>query len=153
VSRLVLLLALLLSVTAVHAVEPSEMMADPKLEARAREVSQALRCVVCQNETIDESNAELAHDMRLLVRRRIAAGDTNDEVLHYMVSRYGAFVLLKPRFTGTTLLLWLGPALILALGAFALFRIARRTAAPAAPLSPDEAAVLARLNDNDGPHS
>ena len=82
------------------AVEPNERLADPALEARARDVSQALRCVVCQNETIDESNAELAKDMRMLVRERIAAGDSNQEVLDYMVARYGDFVLLKPRFNG-----------------------------------------------------
>src|SRR5215471_21747841 len=102
-SRILFLAALLLAAPC-FAVEPSEMMQDPALEARARDVSKSLRCVVCQNETIDESNAELAHDMRLMVRRRIAAGDSNQEVLHYMVQRYGDFVLLKPRFTSTTIL-------------------------------------------------
>ncbi|TAL00673.1 MAG: cytochrome c-type biogenesis protein CcmH [Rhodospirillaceae bacterium] len=128
-----------------HAVEPGEMMTDPKLEARARDVSQALRCVVCQNETIDESNAELAHDMRVLVRRRIAAGDTNEQVLSYMVGRYGDFVLLKPRFTTMTLLLWLGPMMILVLGGVALSRTVRGKRPVAAPLSPEEMAALAKL--------
>jgi cytochrome c-type biogenesis protein CcmH len=136
---------------AAYAVEPSEMMTDPALEARAREVSKALRCVVCQNETIDESNAELARDMRILVRRRIAAGDSNTEVLHYMVERYGDFVLLKPRFMSTTLLLWLGPILILLLGGIAMARLMRRAqlnsrSAASAPLSADEAADLSKLD-------
>jgi cytochrome c-type biogenesis protein CcmH len=130
---------------AAHAVEPKEMLADPALEARARAVSKALRCVVCQNETIDESNAELAHDMRLMVRARIAAGDTNKQVLDYMVDRYGDFVLLKPRFTGETILLWLGPLLVLVLGAVALLRTLKRRA-PSAPLTAEESAALARLD-------
>ena len=88
--------------TAAVAVEPSEMLKDPALEARAREVSKHLRCVQCQNETIDESNAEIARDMRLLVRERITAGDSNQQILDYMVSRYGDYVLLKPRFMAST---------------------------------------------------
>src|ERR1700745_2724761 len=116
-------LAILLLAAPCFAVEPREMRADPGLEARAREVSKSLRCVVCQNETIDESNAELARDMRILVRRRIASGDSNAEVLHYMVERYGDFVLLKPRIMSTTLLLWFGPLLILLLGGIAVARL------------------------------
>lgn len=144
-TRIVFLAALLLAAPC-FAVEPSEMMQDPALEARAREVSKSLRCVVCQNETIDESNAELAHDMRLMVRRRIAAGDSNQEVLHYMVQRYGDFVLLKPRFTNTTILLWLGPLLVLLLGGITIVRMMRRVRPAAAPLTSDEAAALARLD-------
>jgi len=133
------------------AVEPREMMEDPALEARAREVSKALRCVVCQNETIDESNAELARDMRLMVRHRIASGDSNQEVLNYMVERYGDFVLLKPRFTGTTLLLWFGPLIVLVLGGVMLARVLRRARPAAAPLSAEEAASLAALERKDTP--
>jgi cytochrome c-type biogenesis protein CcmH len=144
-TRVLFIVALLLAAPC-FAVEPSEMMRDPALEARAREVSKSLRCVVCQNETIDESNAELAHDMRLTVRRRIAAGDSNQEVLHYMVQRYGDFVLLKPRFNSATVLLWLGPLLVLLLGGIAVVRMMRRTRPPGAPLTSDQAAALARLD-------
>ena len=139
------ILALGLLAPAVQAVEPDEMLKDPALEARAREVSQALRCVVCQNETIDESNAELAHDMRLLVRKRIAAGDSNQQVIAYMVGRYGDYVLLKPRFTATTLLLWCGPALLLVGGGLMLRQRLRNTQAAPAPLSAEETAALAAL--------
>lgn len=130
------------------AVEPSERLADPALEARAREVSQALRCVVCQNETIDESNAELAKDMRLLVRERIEAGDSNSQVIAYMVERYGDFVLLKPRFNAETLLLWLGPALLLLAGAVVVIRRLRSASATPiapAPLSAEEQRALAEI--------
>jgi cytochrome c-type biogenesis protein CcmH len=122
------------------------MLADPKLEARAREVSQALRCVVCQNETIDESRAELARDMRLMVRRRIAAGDTNAQVLHYMVERYGDFVLLRPRLTATTVALWGGPPLLLLLGLLVLRRRMRAAQATTTPLTREEQAALAALD-------
>ena len=106
---------------AVHAVEPSEMLKDPALEARAREVSKHLRCVVCQNETIDESDADIAKDMRLLLRTRILAGDSNEQVIQFLVSRYGDYVLLKPRFTARTYLLWFGPFIVLPLGAFVVY--------------------------------
>lgn len=114
---LVLAAAILISVGAA-AVEPHEMLKDPALEARAREISKELRCVQCQNETIDDSNAEIARDMRVLVRERLTAGDTNQQIIDYMVSRYGDYVRLKPRFMTATLILWLGPLLILVLGAF-----------------------------------
>lgn len=127
------------------AVEPSERLADPALEARAREVSHALRCVVCQNETIDDSNAELAKDMRLLVRERIKAGDSNQAVIDYMVQRYGDFVLLKPRFQASTLILWFAPLLLLAGGAFAVSRRLRRTTPVADALSDDEKKELAKV--------
>ena len=111
------------------AVEPSERLADPTLEARARAISQQLRCLVCQNESIDESNAPLAHDLRLLVRKRLVAGDTDKQVLNYIVARYGVFVLLDPPFEPVTWLLWLGPpGLLLGAGAVLLLR-ARRSAA------------------------
>jgi cytochrome c-type biogenesis protein CcmH len=143
-----LILALLLAATGAGAVNPHERLADPAQEARAREVSKALRCVVCQNETIDESHAELAKDMRLLVRERIAAGDSNEQVVNYMVQRYGDFVLLRPRFTPETLALWLGPALLLGIGALMAARRLRRAGTPAqaAPaLSAEESAELGRL--------
>jgi cytochrome c-type biogenesis protein CcmH len=98
------------------AVEPSEVLADTALEARAREISKGFRCVVCQNQSIDDSNAGLARDMRLLVRERLVAGDTNAEVTDYMVSRYGSYVLLKPPLNRSTYALWYGPFLIVALG-------------------------------------
>ncbi|MDX2144336.1 MAG: cytochrome c-type biogenesis protein [Rhodospirillaceae bacterium] len=146
-----LVLVLLLAASSAGAVNPNERLGDPAQEARAREVSKALRCVVCQNETIDESSAELAKDMRLLVRERIAAGDSNEQVVNYMVQRYGDFVLLKPRFTAETLALWLGPALLLGIGALMAARRLRRAGAQAgvtqaaAGLSAEESAELNKL--------
>jgi cytochrome c-type biogenesis protein CcmH len=124
-----------------RAVEPGEMLADPALEARARRLSQELRCVVCQNQSIDESNAPLAHDLRVLVRERLSAGDTDAEVLAFVEARYGAFVLLRPRFRPQTLLLWLAPPLLLAGAAIFVLRTRRRRrdAPPeAASLTPEE---------------
>ena len=117
--RIVLAVMLMLfSVTTVHAVLPSEMLANPQQEARARAISSNLRCLVCQNQTIDDSSADLARDLRLIVRERIVAGDSNAQVMDYVVARYGNYVLLKPPFQMDTALLWLLPfaALILALG-------------------------------------
>ena len=108
------------------AVRPDEMLADPKLEARAREVGQELRCLVCRNQSIDDSDADLAHDLRVLVRERIKAGDSNDQVIGFVRARYGDFVLLRPPFETGTLLLWGGPALILLLGAFGIHRYYHR---------------------------
>lgn len=123
----------------VRAVEPQEVMADPKLEARARTLSQELRCLVCQNQSIDDSNADLARDLRVLVRERLAAGDSDAQVLAFIEARYGEFVLLRPRFNLHTLLLWLTPLLLLAAAGYA---ISRRRQAPgpaeAAPLSAEE---------------
>jgi cytochrome c-type biogenesis protein CcmH len=116
------LLSVLLTLSAAHAVTPDEILKDPALEARARDISQLLRCVVCQNQSIDDSSAPLAKDLRVLVRERLAAGDTNQQTMAYIVARYGNFVLLKPPMQFNTLLLWFGPALILALAAFAAFR-------------------------------
>jgi cytochrome c-type biogenesis protein CcmH len=113
----------------VGAMEPGEVLADPALEARAREISKELRCLVCQNQSIDDSNAELAHDLRLLVRERVAAGDSNREVVDYVVSRYGDFVLLRPPFKASTYALWLGPAAVLGGGAIAIALYYRRRAA------------------------
>ena len=127
------------------AVQPDEMMKDPALEARARTLSEELRCLVCQNQSIDDSDAPLARDIRVLIRRRIASGESNDAVRAYLVSRYGDFILLKPPFKPETMLLWLSPALVLGAGlAAALF--ARRRAPQSTPaLSAEEEARLAAL--------
>jgi cytochrome c-type biogenesis protein CcmH len=141
VRRVVALLALLFTLPAL-AVEPSEVLADPVLEARARTIGQALRCVVCQNQSIDDSAAEVAHDMRRAVRDRLLAGDSNDQVFAFMVARYGDYVLLKPPFKTGTLVLWLGAPLLLLIAGGALLMAARRRqranlAAPL-PLSDEE---------------
>jgi cytochrome c-type biogenesis protein CcmH len=109
-----------------HAVQPDEIMADPGKEARARDLSRELRCMVCQNQSIDDSEAPLARDLRLLVRERIAAGDSDNQVIDFLVARYGEFVLLKPPFNPHTLLLWLLPPLALAGGGLALWTYSRR---------------------------
>ncbi|HEY8624219.1 MAG TPA: cytochrome c-type biogenesis protein [Casimicrobiaceae bacterium] len=111
-----------------YAVQPDEIMSDAAQEARARELSRELRCMVCQNQSIDDSEAPLARDLRLLVRERIAAGDSNTQVIDFLVARYGEFVLLKPRFESHTLLLWLLPPLGLAGGGLALWAHVRRRA-------------------------
>ncbi|OLP54906.1 cytochrome C [Rhizobium rhizosphaerae] len=121
-----LLLAGILFAGPAGAVNPEERLADPVLENRARALSAQLRCMVCQNQSIDDSNAELAKDLRLIVRERLAGGDSDQAVLDYVVSRYGEFVLLKPRLEGKTLMLWGAPALLLVVGAGGLFWAARR---------------------------
>jgi len=142
---MVFLLALLIAVPLagpVHAVQPDEILADPGLEARARAISKEVRCLVCRNESIDDSNAELARDLRLLVRERLVAGDSDAEVRDYLVARYGEFVLLKPRFSAANAALWLaGPiAFLLGLLAIVAYHRTRRPQAEAreAPLSPQE---------------
>jgi cytochrome c-type biogenesis protein CcmH len=115
------------------AVEPSEMLKDPALESRARTLSRELRCVVCQNQSIDDSAAEVAHDMRIAVRERLTAGDSDKAVMDYMVARYGDYVLLEPPFKPRTLLLWLGAPLVLLVAAAALLFAARRRPAVQAP--------------------
>ncbi len=137
--------------TAALAVEPSEMLKDPVLEARAREVSKELRCVQCQNESIDESNAEIARDMRLLVRERIVAGDSNDAIMAYMTSRYGDYVRLEPRFMPRTYLLWFGPLIVLLLGGWAVVRRLSTAYETPVALSDEEAAELARAADHGYP--
>ncbi|WP_423968132.1 cytochrome c-type biogenesis protein [Bradyrhizobium sp.] len=138
-----------------RAVLPDEMMADPAKEARARDLSRELRCMVCQNQSIDDSEAPLARDLRLLVRERIAAGDSNAQVIDFLVARYGEFVLLKPRFERQTLLLWLVPPLLLVGGGLALWLHSRRRptrdAATAPALTADEQARLAALMAADAP--
>jgi len=146
------LLAILL--TPAHAVEPGEMLKDPALEARARQLSQELRCVVCQNQSIDDSSAPLAHDLRVIVRERLKAGDTDSQVLAFVEARYGAFVLLRPRFKLQTLLLWLTPLLLLAAAGAVLYRARSRPAGPApesSPLSADEQKRLDELLAADRP--
>ena len=143
------LAAVLFSALPAVAVQPDEILPDPALESRARAISAGLRCLVCRNENIDDSNADLARDLRLLVRERLVAGDTDDEVIAYLVDRYGEYVLLNPPATGSTLILWVtGPALLLAgLGGAALYLRRRRQAGESAvaPLSEDERARLAEL--------
>jgi cytochrome c-type biogenesis protein CcmH len=115
-----------LGLSVAHAVQPDEIMNDPAEEARARDLSRELRCMVCQNQSIDDSEAPLARDLRLLVRERVAAGDTNSQVLDFLVARYGEFVLLKPRFERQTLLLWSVPPLVLLAGGLAIWMHSRR---------------------------
>ena len=145
---LALALGLMLAAPA-GAVQPDEILADLGLEARAREISKELRCLVCRNESIDDSNAELARDLRLLVRERLMAGDTDQEVREYLVARYGEFVLLKPRFSTANALLWLtGPLVFLAgLAAYIahLRRRKPRAAAREAPLTAEEQQQLDRI--------
>lgn len=122
-----------------RAVLPNEQLADPKLEARARAISEELRCVVCQNQTIDDSDAELAHDLRVLLRERLLKGDTDEEAKGFIVKRYGTYVLLKPPFRLETVLLWLGPLLVLIGGGMgAALYIARRRPDVDTSLSPEE---------------
>ncbi len=151
--RALAILALVLGVLApagAAAVLPGEMLDDPVLEGRARELSQLIRCLVCQNESIDTSNAELAHELRLLVRERLTAGDSDDEVLDFLVARYGDFVLLRPRMTPANYLLWFGPAVLLLTGLGGVaFYFRRRRPDPQAGLSAEEEARIARLIERD----
>jgi cytochrome c-type biogenesis protein CcmH len=144
-------LCVFLSPLAARAVEPDEILPDPVLEARAREISAGLRCMVCQNESIDDSQADLAKDLRVLVRERLKAGDSDDQIRAFLVQRYGDFILLNPPFKWDTLLLWGGPALVLVLGAAASYVAARRKAvepaAAPAELSEAEKHRLAAILD------
>ncbi|HZP79676.1 MAG TPA: cytochrome c-type biogenesis protein [Pseudolabrys sp.] len=144
-------LLLVLQSLPAFAVQPDEMLKDPALEARARALSRELRCMVCQNQSIDDSEAPLARDLRLLVRERLSKGDSNRQVLDFLVARYGEFVLLEPRFAWHNALLWGTPIAVLLVGALALvFALRRRDAGPmqgaeSATLSADEQARLAQL--------
>ncbi len=148
------LMAMTLS-TAALAVEPGERLADPLLEARARAVSAELRCLVCQNQSIDDSNAPLARDLRVLVRERLASGSSDADVVSFVVDRYGEFVLLRPRFGWHTALLWLGPASLLAFVMLMLWKRQRAYSASLAsdpsvqPLTEDEQKRLARALAKD----
>ena len=140
---------LMLGYPAAFAVQPDEVMADPGKEARARDLSRELRCMVCQNQSIDDSDAPLARDLRLLVRERIGAGDSDGQVIEFLVARYGEFVLLKPRFSPHTLVLWLLPPLALGGGGLALWLHNRRRKSAGDPpllhLTEEEEARIERL--------
>jgi len=135
--------------TLAHAVTPDEVLPDPALEMRARAISQVLRCVVCQNQSIDDSNAPLAHDLRVLVRERLASGDSDEQVLDFIVARYGNFVLLNPPMQLNTVALWLGPAVFVLIAAAGFGQYVRRRSADRAaqPLSPLTAADLKRIDE------
>jgi cytochrome c-type biogenesis protein CcmH len=141
-------LLLLASLSPAFAVQPDEMLKDPALEARAREISAGLRCLVCQNQSIDDSNATMARDLRILIREKLTEGKSDGEVVDFVVARYGDFVLLKPRFKGTTIVLWLAPFVILGL---VLVVALRKRARPAVnPLSESEKAEIAALINDKG---
>jgi cytochrome c-type biogenesis protein CcmH len=117
---------LVLPVPSANAVDPDEILKDPALEARARDISHELRCLVCQNQSIDDSDAPLAKDLRILVRKRLIKGESNDQVIDFIVARYGEFVLLKPRFALHTMILWLAAPLLCLIGVFMMYRSYRR---------------------------
>jgi cytochrome c-type biogenesis protein CcmH len=144
---------LVLSTNLTRAVQPDEMLPNPQLEQRARALSRELRCMVCQNQSIDDSDAPLARDLRILVRERIRAGDSDSKVLDFLVARYGEFVLLRPRFEWHTALLWLTPLVILMAGAGSLVVLARRRRPvdPPASLSAEEQARVAELTAPERP--
>lgn len=147
---------ILLSGLGVHAVNPDEVLDDPLLEKRARALSVNIRCLVCQNQSIDDSNADLARDLRIIVRERLVAGDSDTEVLDYLIARYGDFVMLKPPFKGSTYILWFGPLLVFVLAAIGLVVYFRRRQTEFADagdssgrLSSEERDRLTRLLDRD----
>ena len=149
---LALLMSLWLALPAL-AVNPDEVLADPVLETRARAISAQLRCLVCQNESIDESNADLAREIRLIVRERLVAGDSDQEVIQYLVDRYGEYVLLRPVFAGHTLLLWSAAPLVLVIGGAAIVIAARRKRRPEAAggtLTEEEQRALDELDSGEG---
>lgn len=152
IRMIVLISALLLAPLAVRAVQPDEIMKDPKLEARARALSAELRCMVCQNESIDESNADLARDLRLLVRERLQAGDSDEQIRAFLVRRYGDFILLKPPFKLETWLLWGAPFLVLLMGGCIILFARRRQQSfgAANPLTEAERAKLDAMLGDDG---
>lgn len=147
IRSLVVAVLLLFSTVPAMAVLPDEILSDPVLEERARNLSAQLRCMVCQNQSIDDSNAELARDLRVLVRERLVSGDTDQDVIAYVVSRYGEFVLLKPRFSARTVLLWGAPILLTLAGVTSLLVFARRrnTLPTQHKLSSDEEAKIRSL--------
>jgi cytochrome c-type biogenesis protein CcmH len=148
-----LVAALVLNAAAARAVQPDEMLGDPALEARARALGKELRCLVCQNQSIDDSDADLARDLRILLRQRLTAGDSDDQARKFLVDRYGDYVLLKPPFKTTTLALWLGPlALLLAGGGIAVAYARGRVGAGPLPLSDEERRRAdALLRETDAP--
>ena len=146
------LLAVAIACTPALAVEPDEILSDAQLETRARHISSGLRCLVCQNQSIDDSDADLAHDLRVLVRQRLVAGDSNEEVKQYIVARYGNYVLLKPPLDAETYVLWFGPLILLlgAAGTAAFFLRQRLAAGEAPPLTQGETQRLAALLEDGG---
>lgn len=152
--RLLAVLLLVFAVLPAFAVEPDERLADPALEARARALSEELRCLVCQNQSIDESDAPLARDLRILLRERITAGDSDAAVRDFLVDRYGEFILLKPRLSAHTVLLWATPVVVLVVGGLIALGVMRRRGegGTAAPLSREEEEALARLEMDNGPN-
>lgn len=147
--RLLVAAALALLAGPALAVDPEDRLPDPAQEARAREISRDLRCLVCAGQTVDESNAPVAQALRKMVRERVAAGDTDEEVLDAVARRYGDYALLRPRFNAENLVLWIGPFLVLALGAWGAAHFVRASRAPvdAAPLTDEERAALERMKD------
>jgi len=154
---LLVALLLLLSAVVAHAVEPRERLANPELEARARAISAGLRCLVCQNESIDDSGADLAHDIRVFVRERLSAGDSDAQVVQAVVNRYGAFVLLRPPVEPATYVLWFGPPalIVLGLGGTAVWlyrrrRVAAPDVAPVALSAEEQVRLQGLLREQDG---
>jgi len=150
--RAILLSLTLLAAAPAFAVQPDEVLPDPALETRARALSQELRCLVCQNQSIDDSDAQLARDLRILLRERLKAGDSDQQVLDFLVARYGEFVLLRPPLAWHTALLWLAPGLLLVAGAFAIVLAARRRSKPVLTepaLTAQERARLRQLMDQE----
>jgi cytochrome c-type biogenesis protein CcmH len=150
----VVFISLALAANSAYAVQPDEILKDPVLESRARALSQELRCMVCQNQSIDDSDAPLARDLRLLVRERLTSGDSDGQVIAFLVARYGEFVLLRPRLNAHTLLLWVMPFAIVLIGAGALIAFLRRRRnasadGPPAALTADEEARMTRLLDQN----
>lgn len=151
--RLIPIVLACLLVVPAFAVEPDEVLADPAMESRARDLSTEVRCMVCQNQSIEDSDAPLAKDLRILVRERIVAGDTNEEVLTFLVARYGEFVLLKPRFTMANAFLWIAPIGILLVGgfiAFVAFRSRKGQNPEEKPLDEAEHEALKKILSSDG---
>jgi cytochrome c-type biogenesis protein CcmH len=145
---LALLVLLMFAALPARAVQPDEILSDPVLESRARALSEGLRCLVCQNQSIDDSNAPLARDLRLLIRERLKAGDSDAQAIDFVVARYGDFVLLRPRFTPETWFLWIGPfALLLVAGVFLYLRRRRGGSEAEKALAPEEEAALKRALD------
>ena len=143
--RALLVALALLAALPSFAVSPDEMLADPVLEQRARDISAGLRCLVCQNQSIDDSDADLARDLRVLVRERLVAGDSDEAVRQFLVDRYGEFVLLNPRVNNHTLLLWAAAPVLLLAGLVGLWLLGRRRSAAAPGLTPEEQAALDEL--------
>ena len=146
---MLLSVAFLLAAAPAFAVTPDEILADPALEARARALSAELRCMVCQNQSIDDSNADLARDLRVLVRERLMAGDTDEQVIDYVVARYGEFVLLRPRWNMRNALLWTTPVILLLAGGGFILLTARQRRSSSAALTAEERARLAEILRQD----